>query len=184
MADSGLTEEVEWCGSRITTLKDLLRPALRAWIVGINPTVKSVGAGHYYQGRLGTRVWNFLERSGALSAPASGRFHDEEMLSRHLGLTDLVKRPTASAAELSPADFEFGIPKFLAKLGEFPPRLLAFPFKEAAERLVGPLPPRTWGATGATVEGIPVFLLPIAYQPKAVMEEARKAFRSELDRTQ
>jgi len=89
----------------------------------------------------------------------------------------LVKRPTATAAGLSREDFEFGITLFRRKLRASPPRLLAFTFKEAAERLVGPLPPRRWRATDAVVEGVSVFLLPIAYQPKAVREEAMEAFR-------
>ena len=37
---------VEWRGEEIETLADLLRPGLRAVVVGINPAPKSVAAGH------------------------------------------------------------------------------------------------------------------------------------------
>jgi TDG/mug DNA glycosylase family protein len=40
-------------GEEIETLDDLLRPGLRAVAIGINPTPKSVAAGHYYQGKYG-----------------------------------------------------------------------------------------------------------------------------------
>ena len=48
-------EAIEIQGKQIFTLKELLRPGLRAVFVGINPALISVDCGHYYQGRLGKR---------------------------------------------------------------------------------------------------------------------------------
>jgi len=50
----------KWMGEKVETLADLLRPGLRAVIVGINPSTVSVEAGHYYQGTLGKLLWKRL----------------------------------------------------------------------------------------------------------------------------
>jgi ribosomal protein L21E len=58
-----------WRGEEVETLEDLLRPGLRAVCIGINPSLVSVAAGHYYQGRLGKlffsafRKWGFWARA-------------------------------------------------------------------------------------------------------------------------
>jgi len=53
-------ETIDLNGQSVETLKELLKPGLRAVFVGINPSPKSVKHGHYYQGKLGKRFWNRL----------------------------------------------------------------------------------------------------------------------------
>ena len=47
--------KVEWMGTPVLTLRDLWPEQPRAVIVGLNPSLRSVEVGHYYQGRLGQR---------------------------------------------------------------------------------------------------------------------------------
>jgi hypothetical protein len=51
--DPGHRVTETWMGEDTETLEDLLRPGLRAVAVGMNPSPKSVAAGHYYQGKYG-----------------------------------------------------------------------------------------------------------------------------------
>jgi hypothetical protein len=67
-AGSGHQIQVDWLGSTVTTLADLLRPGLVAVAVGINPAPVSVAAGHYYQGAAGQKFFRRLAAVGLLQA--------------------------------------------------------------------------------------------------------------------
>lgn len=114
------------------TLPDRLGPQLRLVFVGINPSLYSVRAGHYFA-RPTSRFWPAFSRS-LLSKPVREglgreelRPEDDVLLPRFgFGFTDVVKRPTANAAELRPADYQQGVPELLARLKRAQPRALCF----------------------------------------------------------
>ena len=106
---------VEWMGTRVDTLADLLPSSARAVIIGVNPAPISVEAGHYYQGQLGQRLWQRLERCGLLT-PTAGHWEDDEAVAAGFGFTDIVKRPTSSAGGLHPGEREHGAAALLEKL--------------------------------------------------------------------
>jgi TDG/mug DNA glycosylase family protein len=152
-------------------------------LVGINPAPVSVRAGHYYQGRLGHRLWSRLERVGLLSGATEGS-EDDAFARAGNGLTDIVKRPTRSAAELDAQEIETGAARLREKIREWRPGLILFAFKEPAARLCG----RTVqpGRCGE-VDGTPAFLLtgPYAAASEAarVDDELRRLLgRQESDR--
>jgi len=58
------TELIMVNGEPVVTLKELLRPGLRAIFIGFNPSTTSVAAGHYYQGRHGRTLWTRLQKYG------------------------------------------------------------------------------------------------------------------------
>jgi hypothetical protein len=86
-------------------------------------------------------------------------------------LTDLVKRPTTSASELSPAEFETGIDDFRRKVAEWQPGLILFAFKDAARRLVGS---GVSPGPGPQFEGVATFLLTGPYAAAADAERVDK----------
>jgi TDG/mug DNA glycosylase family protein len=55
-----------------------------------------------------------------------GPEHDADLLRAGIGFTDVVKRATANAAELTPADFQRWAPKLCAKLRRYGPRVACF----------------------------------------------------------
>ncbi len=132
-------------------------------LVGINPSPVSVAAGHYYQGRLGQRLWNRLRRLGLL-ADALGHFEDDAFVAAGNGLTDLVKRPSRRADELSRQELAAGRDGLVEKVRTWEPALLLFAFRPPAEALlgkaVGPGP-------GPQFEGASTFLLSGPYAPAA-----------------
>jgi double-stranded uracil-DNA glycosylase len=150
---------VEWLGEPVETLEDLLRAGLRAVCVGINPALTSVAAGHYYQGRLGQQFFERLRTVGLL--PRAPGWEDDLAFANGIGFTDVVKRPTASAAELSAEDFAHGRPLLEAKLAETRPKLVLFSFKATAEVLFGRFEGN--GFVERELAGADVFVMPGPY---------------------
>ncbi|HXQ50551.1 MAG TPA: mismatch-specific DNA-glycosylase [Stellaceae bacterium] len=114
------------------TLPDLLRDGLDIVFVGINPSLYSVERGHYFA-RRANRFWPCLSRS-ALSAQARAALgvaalapeHDRLLLEHGIGFTDVAKRATARADEVSPAEFAAGAHDLAAKIERHRPLIACF----------------------------------------------------------
>lgn len=133
-------------------------------LVGINPSPGSVGVGHYYQGRVGRRLWLRLRRLGVLSDDP-GSWEDDAFVAAGNGLTDLVKRPTEAAAQLSTEELVAGRTALHDKVRAWRPGMLLFAFRPPAEALLGKgiAPGR-----GPDFEDIATFLLSGPYAPGEV----------------
>lgn len=158
-----------WMGQRVETLEDLLRDNLRAVCIGINPSPVSVAAGHYYQGRAGQMLFRRLRAAGVL--PMAAGFEDDLAFESGIGFTDIIKRPTASASDLSAAEFAEGKQSLLRKLAQFQPALAIFTFKRTAEALFGSFRGNGF-VPGLRLEGIDVFVMPGPFE-KALTADAR-----------
>ncbi len=104
---SFLDDGEEWLdveATRARTLADSVGPGMRLLLVGLNPSVYSADAGHGFA-RPGNRFW-----PAALEAGIVTRAHDPSHALRvdRVGMTDLVKRATARADELTPDEFLAG----------------------------------------------------------------------------
>jgi TDG/mug DNA glycosylase family protein len=132
-------------------------------IVGINPSLTSAAARHYYQGRHGRRLWSRLEQIGLLRDATHGR-EDEAFSQAGNGLTDLVKRPTRSARDLSSAELAKGVAGLQRRLRAWKPRLVLFVYRPPAVALLG-----RGVAPGRCPDlyGIATFLLTSPYVAKA-----------------
>lgn len=147
-----------WMGEQAETLADLLRPGLRAVVVGINPSPVSVAAGHYYQGQLGQRFYRRLHDAGVIDLSAGG-FEDDVAFATGIGFTDVVKRPTSRAAGLRAGELEHGRKLLETKLTALAVPKVLFTFKASAEALLG----RLAGPglqTGRRVADAEVFVMP------------------------
>lgn len=150
----------EWRGAKVETLADLLRPGLRAVCVGINPAPRSVAAGHYYQGKLGQAFFVRLRQATLL--PAGEGWEDDLALEAGIGFTDIVKRPTPTAKEISRDELRYGGPLLIAKLEGVQPEVVLFTFKKTATILFGPFP--GFGFVGKSIAGADVFVMPGPYE--------------------
>jgi TDG/mug DNA glycosylase family protein len=150
-------------GARTETLPDIAPETGGVLLVGINPAPVSVAAGHYYQGRLGRRLWRRLEEVGLLRSAPSGA-EDEAFAAAGHGLTDLVKRPTVSAADLNASELAAGVDVLLRKIVEWRPGLILFAFREPARRLLGE---SVTPGPGPELAGVPTFLLSGPYAARA-----------------
>ena len=145
-------------GREAETLADLLRPGLRAVVVGINPSPVSVAAGHYYQGQLGQRFYRRLHDAGVIDLSAGG-FEDDVAFATGIGLTDVVKRPTSRASGLRAGELEHGRELLETKLTALAVPKVLFTFKASAEALLGRLA-GPGVQTGRTVADAEVFVMP------------------------
>ena len=153
----------EWMGEEVETLADLLRPGLRAVVVGINPSTVSVEAGHYYQGQLGKLLWRRLRTAGLLPEDARPGREDDDAFAAGVGFTDIVKRPSARAHELSAAEFSHGRAALEEKLAANAPGLVIFTYKKSATALCGRFPGHGF-VPGIEVAGIRTFVMPGPYE--------------------
>jgi TDG/mug DNA glycosylase family protein len=113
---------------------DLIKPDLKILFVGINPGKRSGETGHHFAGK-SNRFWRFLAESG-LTAEKIDPFQDDRMLELGYGITNIVARTTASAAELHPAELREGAERLLEVIRENQPKIVAYLGKVVYQNLV------------------------------------------------
>ncbi|MGE5602023.1 MAG: G/U mismatch-specific DNA glycosylase [Nitrososphaerales archaeon] len=102
---------------------DVIAPGLKVLFCGINPGLYSGYTGHHFA-RPGNRFWPTLYAAGF--TPRLLRPEEErELLPLGYGITNLVERATASAAELNEAELVEGGRRLAAKVEAFRPRVVA-----------------------------------------------------------
>ncbi len=113
-------------GYPFRTLPDHLRPGLDLVFVGINPGLYSVQRGHYFA-RSTSRFWPAFSASKlservrrAIGTDTLRPEQDAELPCFGIGFTDVVKRPSANAADLRARDFAQWVPRLLEKLAYRP----------------------------------------------------------------
>lgn len=137
-------------------LPDYLRPGLKLVFVGYNPGERSARLGHYYANP-GNLFWPALSCSGLVPEPLT--FLDDYRLPEFgIGITDLAKRPSRSAAELGAKAYVAGRAALRRKLGRVKPRVIAFNGKGVYELFTGR--PCALGLQPELLFGARVFVLP------------------------
>jgi TDG/mug DNA glycosylase family protein len=154
-------------------LPDYLRAGLKIIFVGFNPGERSARVGHYYAGR-GNQFWPLLFESGLLPEWL-GPENDHRMLELGYGLTDVVKRWSKSANDLTAEDFERGVPELRERLRRAAPRVVAFNGKMAYQKFRVRSPgPTKLGWQRETFEGSKVFVLPSTSGRNGSLTRAQK----------
>jgi len=125
------------------TLPDLLAPGLALVFVGINPSRYAAAQGHYFA-RRSNRFWPAFSRSRLSLAARHGLGtevllpeHDGALLRFGFGFTDVVKRASDSATEVTKEEFTEGVPRLVAKLEAARPRIVCFNGLTAARAVLG-----------------------------------------------
>lgn len=106
------------------TIPDLVRPGLDVLLVGINPGLWSGLTGRHF-GNPGNRLWPVLHGAG-FTPRRIGPADAEELLALGIGITNLVARTTATAAELADEEVRAGALALEAKVATLRPRVVAF----------------------------------------------------------
>ncbi len=104
-------------------VEDVIAPGLTVLFCGINPGLYTAWSGHHFAGP-GNRFWPTLHAAGFTDrrlAPSEER----ELLARGYGVTNVVARATATAAELAPAEYVEGGRVLERKVRAYAPRVLA-----------------------------------------------------------
>jgi TDG/mug DNA glycosylase family protein len=166
------------------TVPDVIARGLGILFVGINPGLYSGAVGHHFA-RPGNRFWKALHGSGLIPRELSP-FEESELLVHGLGITNLVERATAGAANLDASELRAGAPKLLRKLKRYQPAVVAF-LGVTAYRTAFGLPRAAVGPQPEDIGRARVWVLPnpsglnAHYQLPALIEafaELRKAASS------
>lgn len=105
------------------TVPPVIAPGLRVLFCGINPGLYTAAVGHHFA-RPGNRFWPALHASGFTERLL--RPHEErELLARGLGITNVVARATATAAELTREELAAGGRRLVRTVRRYAPGVLA-----------------------------------------------------------
>ncbi|HEV2799567.1 MAG TPA: G/U mismatch-specific DNA glycosylase [Pyrinomonadaceae bacterium] len=147
----------------------VIAPNLRVLFCGINPGLYTAAVGHHFA-RPGNRFWPALHASGFTERLLSP-FEEHELLARGYGITNVVERATATAAELASEEYVEGGRKLKAKVRRYRPRFLAI-LGVGAYRTAFARPKATLGLQPETIGETRLWVLPnpsglnAHYQPK------------------
>ncbi len=143
--------------NEFTELPDLLAPGLKAIICGLNPGLQAAASGHHFVGRQ-NRFWTVAHRAGLTPVLLDG-YSDHRFLEFGFGLTAVVARPTASAAEVSKSEYAFAGAELARKIETYRPQAVAFLGKAAYGAIHGQSK-IAWGQQPEAFAGAIAWVLP------------------------
>lgn len=106
-----------------STVPDLIAPRLAVLFCGINPGLYSGATGHHFA-RPGNRFWPTLRAAGFTDRLVRP-WEEQQLLEYDLGITNLVARATATAAELGRDELLAGRGRLERKVRRCRPRVVA-----------------------------------------------------------
>lgn len=138
-------------------MPDVIGPDLDLLFCGINPGLWSAAVGHHFA-RPGNRFWKVLEAAG-FSSELLAPEDDRRLLDLGIGVTNLVPRSSAAAAELERDELRAGARRLVRTVSRFRPRFVAVlgmgAFRTAFDR-----PRAAIGEQPEPLGGARVWLLP------------------------
>ena len=105
------------------TVRDVIAPNLKVLFCGINPGLYTAAVGHHFA-RPGNRFWPALYAGGFTESLLSP-FDEHELLKNGYGITNVVRRTTASADQLTREEIVAGGKRLAAKVRRYQPQVLA-----------------------------------------------------------
>lgn len=141
-------------GSRSRTLPDTVGPGMRLLVCGLNPSVAAADAGVGFAGRT-NRFWPAAIAAGLVSRDRDAR---HALLAHGVGMTDLVKRATVGARELTRVEYRIGADRVERLVRWLEPGAVCFVglagWRAAVDAAAGPGPQPNGFA------GVPAYVMP------------------------
>jgi len=139
---------------RARTLPDTVAPGMRLLMCGLNPSLYAADAGIGFA-RPGNRYWPAVLAAGLATVDRSP---DRALRDHGLGMTDIVKRATTAAAELTAAEYRTGLARVARLVAWLRPGAVCFVglagWRVAVDRhAVAGIQPEGLG-------GVPVYVMP------------------------
>lgn len=139
-------------------IPNLLKTDLKILFVGINPGTRSAELKHHFASP-SNRFWRFLNDSG-LTPTKFNPLEDYKLLELGFGITNIVSRTTATAAELSSAELKEGARVLRNTILQYRPQITAFLGKVIYQYFSGNKK-INWGRQErSVVKGVQDFVLP------------------------
>ena len=105
------------------TVRDVIAPDLHILFCGINPGLYTAAVGHHFA-RPGNRFWPTLFAAGFTERLLTP-FDERELLKSGYGITNVVRRTTASADLLTKEEIQEGGKRLIVKALRYRPRVVA-----------------------------------------------------------
>lgn len=139
---------------RLQTLADTVAPGMRMIVCGLNPSIYAADVGVGFA-RGSNRFWPAATAAGLVSRDRDPR---HALLAHGVGMTDLVKRPTRRAEELTTAEYTEGLARLDRLAERLEPRVVCFVglagWRAAVDRRATP------GPQSRRIGGRPAYLMP------------------------
>ncbi|GIM46735.1 mismatch-specific DNA-glycosylase [Collibacillus ludicampi] len=116
-------------------IPDHIREDLDVLFVGFNPSIRSGETGHHYANP-NNRFWTILYEAG-LTPRKYRPEEDGQLLALGYGFTNIVARPTRTAAEISREEYRQGRIILREKIARFRPLVVCFVGKGVYEQYSG-----------------------------------------------
>ncbi len=153
-AGSGDHQRLVARATRARTLPDTVGPDMRLLVCGLNPSLYAADAGVGFA-RPGNRFWPAALTAGVVS---TDRSPDRALRDHGIGMTDLVKRATVAAAELTADEYRVGLARVERLVAWLRPGAVCFVglagWRAAVDRRAAA------GVQPAGVGGVPVYVMP------------------------
>jgi len=107
-----------------TVVLDHLRSGLKIVFVGFNPSLRSAEVGHHYANP-SNRFWTILHKAG-LTPRKYSPYEDYLLLELGYGFTNIVQRPTRTAAEITRDEYQKGRQELKEKINYYRPQTVCF----------------------------------------------------------
>lgn len=162
---------------RLHTLPDWIGPGMRVLVVGLNPSPASANDGVNFA-RPGNRFWPAALAAGLVTVD---RDPEQALAGNGVGFTDLVKRTTRTAAELTADEFSTGLHRLERVLGWLRPEVCVvvglMGWRAAANRKA------VAGWQAETMGGTPIYLMPntSGLNARSSLDDFTNHFRSAQD---
>lgn len=121
--------------SAVSAIPDHIRPGLLVLFIGFNPSIRSGETGHHYANP-NNRFWKIIHDAG-LTPRRFAPEEDSELLELGYGFTNIVPRPTKTAAEITKEEYSLGRVELKRKLERFRPQVACYVGKGVYEQFSG-----------------------------------------------
>jgi double-stranded uracil-DNA glycosylase len=139
---------------RARTLPDTVAPGMRLLMCGLNPSLYAADAGIGFA-RPGNRYWPAVLAAGLATVDRSP---DKALRDHGIGMTDIVKRATTAAAELTAAEYRTGLARVARLVAWLRPGAVCFVglagWRVAVDRHA------VAGVQPVGLGGVPVYVMP------------------------
>ncbi len=116
-------------------IPDHIREHLQVLFIGYNPSLRSGETGHHYANP-SNRFWKILLLAG-LTPRLYKPQEDADLLEIGYGFTNIVARPTMTAAEIAPDEYKEGKRQLRVKIERYRPKVACFVGKGVYEQYSG-----------------------------------------------
>ena len=106
------------------TVPDIIRSSLSILFIGFNPSILSAEQGHHFAGP-SNRFWGLLYDANLTDRKFRPE-EDQKLLDFGCGITNIVSRPTKTAAEITRVEYEQGRIELRKKLIYYKPKIACY----------------------------------------------------------